>query len=91
MLFFYAYHMDRTTLLLDERTRRAAKDLARRYDCSTSEAIRRAVWQQYEATAGIPAPSRVRRRRILSRLFELFEGSDPAEEVRRLKSDDEGF
>ena len=33
----------RTTLILDDESRRAARELALRYDCSLSEAIRRAV------------------------------------------------
>ena len=40
----YAYDMaHRTTVLLDEETRTAARQLAMRYGCSTSEAIRRAI------------------------------------------------
>jgi hypothetical protein len=81
----------RTTLLLDDATKEAARQLAMRYDCSTSEAIRRAVRRQRDAVFGVPAESRNERRRVLERLFDLFEGHDAEAEVRRLKAEDEGF
>ena len=81
----------RTSLILDEETRKAARQLALRYGCSTSEAIRRAVLRHREALFGVPAESRKERRKVLERLFDLFEGNDPEEEVRRLKEQDEGF
>ena len=82
--------MQRTTILLDAQTRRAARDLAQRYDCSTSEAIRRAVRDQRDAVTGAKG-DRGRRTRALARLFVLFKGSDPEAEVRRLKSENAGF
>lgn len=81
----------RTTLILDDDARQAARELAHRYGCSTSEAIRRAVVRQRDAVVGIPPTKRQERVRILERLFELFHDHDPAEEVRRLKEEDEGF
>lgn len=81
----------RTTLLLDDETRHAAKQLALHYDCSTSEAIRRAVVRHRDAAFGVPEERRRERRKILEHLFELFEGNDAEEEVRRLKAEDEGF
>jgi len=81
----------RTTLVLDERTRRAARDLARRYDCSTSEAIRRAVVKQLEAESRPSSAERKRRLDVLKRLFVLFENADASAEVRRLKAEDAGF
>jgi hypothetical protein len=81
----------RTTLLLDDATKEAARQLAMRYDCSTSEAIRRAVRRQRDAVFGVPAESRNERRGVLERLFDLFEGHDAEAEVRRLKAEDEGF
>lgn len=81
----------RTTLILDDETRRAARQLAESYDCSVSEAIRRAVVRQRDAERGIPPGKRRQRVEALGRLFILFEGNDPEEEVRRLKSEDEGF
>lgn len=85
----------RTTLMLDDQTRQAARELASRYDCSTSEAIRRAVTRQHAMVFGI-APQRRRerrreRRKSLEKLFELFDGNDAEAEIRRLKAEDEGF
>jgi len=81
----------RTTILLDDETRLAAKELASRYDCSTSEAIRRAVVRHRDAVFAIPLERRQERRRVLEHLFDLFEGHDAEAEVRRLKQEDEGF
>ncbi len=81
----------RTTLLLDDETRKAARELAANYDCSASEAIRRAVIRHHGTVFGVPLERRRERRRTLERLFDLFEGHDPEEEIRRLKTEDEGF
>jgi hypothetical protein len=81
----------RTTILLDDETRAAARQLALRYDCSTSEAIRRAVVRHRDAVFGVPAASRTERSRALERLVELFDGHDAEDEIRRLKSQDDGF
>lgn len=81
----------RTTLLLDDDTKQAARQLALRYGCSTSEAIRRAVVRHRDAVFGVPAESRRERQKVLERLVELFDGHDAVEEVRRLKLQDEGF
>ena len=83
--------MQRTSLLLDDDTRRAARQLALHYDCSVSEAIRRAVVRQRDAVFGVPAESRKKRMEKLGELFELFEGHDAEEEIHRLKTHDEGF
>ena len=81
----------RTTVVLDERARVAVRQLAQRYGCSASEAIRRSVVRQRDAELGLPSGRRRERARILKALFGLFEGNDPREEVRRLKSEDAGF
>ena len=81
----------RTTLILDEETLRAAHQLAFRYGCSTSEAIRRAILRHWDVVFGVPAESRRERVKVLERLFELFEGHDAEDEIRRLKSQDERF
>jgi hypothetical protein len=81
----------RTSLVLDEEVRRAAKQLARHYECSTSEAIRRAILRQRDAVVGPPAELRQRRRQALELLIRLSEGSDPEAEVRHLKREDGGF
>ena len=78
-------------MLLDDDTRAAACELALRYDCSTSEAIRRAVLRHRDAVLGVPATERAERVRLLHRLFELFDGHDAENEIRRLKEHDEGF
>lgn len=83
--------MERTTLLLDPEARRAARQLAQQYDCSVSEAIRRAVVRHRDTVLGVPAQAKHERLRVLKRLFDLFEGNDPKHEVRRLKTEDEGF
>jgi hypothetical protein len=81
----------RTTLVLDEEAREAARQLARRYGCSLSEATRRALVRQRDAEVGVPPGRRSERGRALRRLFDLFGGNDPAAEVRRLKAEDRGF
>jgi hypothetical protein len=81
----------RTTLILDEESRRAARQLADHYGCRVSEAIRRSLIAQRDSVAGVPKRRRQQRVAILKRLFEIFEGNDAAEEVRRLKMEDQGF
>ena len=81
----------RTPVILDDEVRAAARELAGRYGCSVSEAIRRAVLRHRDAVLGLPRSRRQERVRILDRLFDLFEGHDAADEVRRLKEQDEGF
>ena len=81
----------RTTLILDDDSRRAARELALHYDCSLSEAIRRAVVRHRDRVSGVSAEVRRARKAALEHLFELFEGHDADEEIRRLKSEDAGF
>jgi hypothetical protein len=81
----------RTTLILDEETRKAARELATRDGCSVSEAIRRAVIRQRDSAFGIPPEGRKERMKRLQELFKLFEGHDAEEEIRQLKAQDEGF
>ncbi|MEM7587461.1 MAG: hypothetical protein AAF560_28995, partial [Acidobacteriota bacterium] len=64
---------------------------ARRYDCSASEAIRRAVIRHHDSVFGVPERRRRERRRALDQLFELFEGHDAEGEIRRLKEEDASF
>ncbi len=78
-------------MILDDETRLAARQLAASYDCSVSEAIRRAVVLQRDAARGLPLEKRRQRVETLEHLFVLFEGNDPEDEVRRLKAEDEGF
>ena len=81
----------RTTLVLDEKARAAARQLARLYGCSVSEAIRRSVVRQRDLAVGVPRDRQRQRSRALKKLFTLFEGNDPAHEIRRLKAEDDGF
>ena len=81
----------RTTLILDEESGRAARQLADHYRCPVSDAIRRSLIAQRDSVAGVPKKARLQRIRTLKRLFEMFDGNDAAEEVRRLKVEDQGF
>ena len=81
----------RTTLVLDDKAREAARQLARRYGCSVSEATRRALIRQRDADVGVPRERRRERVRALRRLFDLFAENHPVAEVRRLKAEDAGF
>jgi hypothetical protein len=81
----------RTTLILDEESRAAARQLAKHYGCAVSDAIRRSVIAQRDAVAGVTKRTRQQRLRTLKRLFEIFDGNDAADEVRRLKMEDQGF
>jgi hypothetical protein len=76
--------------MLDDETRQAARQLALRYGCSTSEAIRRAILRQREIAFGVPPEGRQERRRNLLRLIDLFDGHDATDEIQRLKSQNEG-
>ena len=81
----------RTTLVLDDKAREAARQLARRYGCSLSEATRRALIRQRDVELGIPRERRRERVQTLGRLFDLFADNNADAEVRRLKAEDEGF
>ena len=78
----------RTTILLDEPSRKAAKVLAARLDVSPSEVIRRALVHYREHVLGTPVAVRRRRVAALARLTQLFEGHDASAEIRRLKRED---
>jgi hypothetical protein len=81
----------RTTLILDDESSTAARQLADHYACSVSDAIRRSLIAHRDVLAGVPKEIRQRRVRTLKQLFEMFEGNNAAEEVRRLKTEDQGF
>jgi hypothetical protein len=81
----------RTTLLLDEQSQRAARQIAAELECSVSEAIRRAIMGYRDQLKGVDASTRARRKRALVELVELFEGNDARAEIGRLKQEDEGF
>lgn len=83
--------MVRTTIVLDPASRKAVRQLAARWSCSGSEAIRRALVAQRDAAAGPPAARRAQRRRLLLKLCALFEGSDAAAEIAQRKAEDRYF
>lgn len=78
----------RTTILLDDETRRAARELAARLDCSVSEAIRRAILALRREALGVSEQRRRERLAAFERMIDLFEGHDPETEIRRLKAED---
>ena len=78
----------RTTILLDEQSRRAARALATKLEVSPSEIVRRALVHYREHLLGSPAAKRRRRQECLESLFALFDGNDAEAEVRRLKQED---
>jgi hypothetical protein len=80
----------RTTLLLDNETRAAARELAARFQVSVSEAIRRAIWESHRRERGLSLEDRQRRLKALSELVEAFRGYDPEDELRALAEED-GF
>jgi len=87
----YTYHMaHRTTLLLDDETRTAARELAARMQVSVSEAIRRAILESHGRGRGVSTEDRQKRLAALAELAESFQGYDPREELRALAEDD-GF
>jgi hypothetical protein len=81
----------RTTVLLDEPARLAAKRLAARLDVTPSEVIRRALVRYHDDLLG--SANQTRRKRVAAalRLAVLLEGNDAEAEVRRLKKEDEFF
>jgi hypothetical protein len=81
----------RTTVLLDEPARRAAKKLAARLDVSPSEVIRRALVRYHDDLLGGGKQARQKRVAAALRLSVLLEGNDAAAEVQRLKKEDAFF
>ena len=81
----------RTTLLLDDDSRRAAKRLAAKLQVSPSEVVRRALVHYSDHLLGASAERRRRRNKALDRLTAMFTGNDPEAEVARLKEEDEFF
>ncbi len=77
--------------MLDDESRSAARDIARKLDCSVSEAIRRAVVDYRDHLAGASPELRAQRKRAVKKLVALFDGHDATAELRRLKSEDGGF
>ena len=88
----YIYNMSRrTSIILDQESEDAARELARIYGCSSSEAIRRAVVRQHDLLKGLPSKAIKERKKVLFRLFELFEDHDAGSEIDQLKKEDVYF
>lgn len=81
----------RTTILLDDNSRRAAKQVASELDVTPSEVIRRAIVAYRDQIVGISADARKRRLRSFKRAVQLFEGNDAEAEVQALKEQDRHF
>ena len=80
----------RTTLMLDDETRTAARELASKLQISVSEAIRRAILQSHSQLQGISPDDRRKRLQALSQLAKSFQGYDPSDELKALQEED-GF
>jgi hypothetical protein len=81
----------RTTILLDDETRKAARSLAAGLGCSTSEVIRRAVRTYWQSHGGVTPEQRMLRKKAFLRLIERSKGMDVEAELRRLDEEGEGF
>jgi Tfp pilus assembly protein FimT len=81
----------RTTILLDDESRRAAKQLAAALEVAPSEAVRRAIVAYRDQVVGTSGDSRRRRVQAFKRAIELFEDNDPEAEIKSLKEQDKHF
>jgi predicted CopG family antitoxin len=79
----------RTTIVLDDASYEALRELRRADGCSASEAVRRAVLQRRERELGVPLEKRRRRKAALLRLIALMDGQDADAEIARIKAEDE--
>ena len=78
----------RITIVLDEESRAAARELAATDARAMTEAIRRAIVRERRRRVRVPADRVAERERALRRLFELFDGHDAEAEIERLKAED---
>lgn len=83
--------MKRTTVVLDSASLEAAHQLSGRLHVSMSEVIRRALLDYRDKMVGVTPEFRDQRVAALHKLFELFDGHDAREEIKRLKSEDIGY
>lgn len=82
----------RTTVVLDQPSRLAAKTLARTLGITPSEAIRRALIAYRDQVLGGVSPAEIKRRRAaFTELTELMDGNDPEAEIARLEREKEFF
>lgn len=82
------YMAQRTTLILDDDTRNAARELASALQVPVSEAIRRAIVRYRDQLRGVPPEGRRRRVEALRELVGLFEGYDASQELRAIRESD---
>ena len=81
----------RTTILLSDDARRAARDVATALEVTPAEAVRRAIVAYRDQVLGVSADSRKRRVLAFKRAAELFADNDPVAEVGALKTQDPFF
>jgi hypothetical protein len=81
----------RTTILLSDDARRAAREVATVLEVTPAEAVRRAIVAYRDQVLGVPAESRKRRVQAFKRVAELFADNDPEVEIRALKAQDSFF
>ena len=86
--YLLAMATGRTTIVLGEKERRAAKKLAAHWGVTPSEAIRRALLK-VEAEELEAARSKARRDRVgaFEELVKLFKGYNPAQELEQIRAD----
>ena len=79
----------RTSIVLDDASSQALRDLARHLGCSASEVVRRALMSYRERVVGVPVEKRRRRRAALEALIASMDGHDWRAELAALKEQDE--
>lgn len=79
----------RTTIVLDDAALQALRELARRYGCSASEAVRRALVRHRDEVVGVHEEKRRRRAAALRELVARMDGQDAEAAIARLKAEDE--
>ncbi len=78
----------RTTIVLGERERRAAKKLAAHWGVTPSEAIRRALLKVESQELEVGRNRRIKERAAaFLQLITLFKGHDPRDELARIRDD----
>jgi hypothetical protein len=81
----------RTTILLGEDARRAARNVATTLEITPAEAVWRAVVAYRDQILGVPHGGRQRRLAAFKRVTALFADNDPEAEIRALKAQDPFF
>jgi hypothetical protein len=81
----------RTTILLSDDARRAARDIATALEVTPAEAVRRAIVAYRDQVLGVAPEARKRRLDAFKRAAELFADNDAEAEIRALKAQDPFF